>query len=136
MTIATCGPPPHAATVFYAVDDDLRLIFLSKRTSVHGIHVGNSALVAVTVSEDYTDWEVIQGVQLWGSAHLLQGTTKAAALVTYLRRFPFVREFVEDPARTELMRDIGVYRVEPVRAAFTDNRTGAFGREVLHLKGD
>jgi uncharacterized protein YhbP (UPF0306 family) len=79
---------------------------------------------------------MIQGVQLWGNARLLKGTAKAAALVFYLRRFPFVREFVDDPARTELMRDIGVYRVEPARAAFTDNRTGAFGREVLDLKGD
>jgi uncharacterized protein len=146
MTIATYGPgpqpdvaegnAPHAASVFYAVDDDLRLVFLSKRTSLHGAHIADAAPVAVTVSEDYADWEMIQGVQLWGEARLLEGTAKAGAFLLYVRRFPFVRDLAADPRRAELMRDVGVYRVEPIRAAFTDNRTGVFGREVLQLEGD
>jgi uncharacterized protein YhbP (UPF0306 family) len=164
MTIATCGPgpqpdvasagqhavitqpiggspagqgnAPHAASVFYAVDDDLRLVFLSKRTSLHGSHIGDAASVAVTVSENYADWEMIQGVQLWGEARLLEGTVKAGAFLLYVRRFPFVRDLAADPHRAELMRGVGVYRVEPIRAAFTDNRTGVFGREVLQLEGD
>lgn len=157
MTLATCGAAPwrerpdgsaasgsaagernepHAATVFYAVNDRLHLVFLSKTTSVHGVHIGKAALVAVTVSEDYADWQMIQGVQLWGNARLLEGAARAAALVLYLRRFPFVRQFMKDPGRAEFMRHIGVFRVEPRRAAFTDNRTGAFGREVLELEGE
>jgi hypothetical protein len=32
------------------------------------------------------------------------------------------------------MRDVGVYRVVPYRAAFTDNATGVFGREMLELE--
>lgn len=157
MTLATCGPAlggeppkstaasgpvdsernePHAATVFYAVDDRLQLVFLSKTTSVHGVHIGKVAPVAVTVSEDYADWQMIQGVQLWGNARLLEGAARTAAIVLYLRRFPFVRQFMKDPGRAELMRHIGVFRVEPTRAAFTDNQTGAFGREVLELEGE
>jgi uncharacterized protein YhbP (UPF0306 family) len=148
MTIATCGLSSdgasagggpggsHAASVFYAADDDLRLVFLSKRTSLHGSHIGDAAPVAVTVTEDYADWEKIQGVQLWGDARLLDGGAKAGAFLLYLKRFPFVRELATDPQRAELMRDVGVYRVEPTRAAFTDNRTGVFGREVLRLEGD
>jgi uncharacterized protein YhbP (UPF0306 family) len=125
---------PHAASVFYAVDDDLRLVFLSKRTSLHALHIGEQASVAVTVTEDYADWEMIQGVQLWGTARLLEATAKAGAFLLYVRRFPFVRDLAADPHRAELMRDVGVYRVEPMRAAFTDNRTGVFGREVLQLE--
>jgi uncharacterized protein len=139
MTIATAavqGNAPHAASVFYAVDDDLRLVFLSKRTSLHGLHIGEEAPVAVTVSENYADWEQIQGVQLWGRARLLDGSAKAGAFLLYLKRFPFVRDLAADPRRAELMRDVGVYRVEPARAAFTDNRTGVFGREVLRLEGE
>jgi uncharacterized protein YhbP (UPF0306 family) len=144
MTIATCGPPgdgPSAgeglgASVFYAVDDDLRLVFLSKRASLHGSHIGDVAPVAVTVTEDYANWEMIQGVQLLGEARLLAGAAKAGAFLLYLKRFPFVRELATDPGRAELMRDVGVYRVEPTRAAFTDNRTGVFGREVLRLEGE
>ena len=151
MTIATVGRDgrdgeagsansdrnaPHAASVFYAVDDDLRLVFLSKRTSLHGTHIGERAPVAVTVSENYADWEMIQGVQLWGTAQALEATAKAGAFLLYVKRFPFVRELAADPRRVDLMRDVGVYRVEPLRAAFTDNRTGVFGREVLQLEGE
>jgi uncharacterized protein YhbP (UPF0306 family) len=125
---------PHAASVFYAVDDDLRLVFLSKRTSLHGLHIGEQAPVAVTITEHYADWEMIQGVQLWGTARLLGGSAKAGAFLLYVSRFPFVRDLAADPRRAELMRDVGVYRVEPMRAAFTDNRTGVFGREVLQLE--
>ena len=90
--------------------------------------------MAVTVSEDYEDWEKIQGVQLWGEAQPLEGGARAAALVLYMKQFPFVRDLLAHPRHAELVRGLGVYRVEPVRAAFTDNNTGAFGREVLELE--
>ena len=152
MTIATMGPAaaapgaprgapqggpggnvPHAASVFYAVDDALRLVFLSRPTSTHALHIGRCAPVAVTVSEDYGDCEMIQGVQLWGAARPLGGAAKAVALALYLGRFPFVRDMAKRPRVAEIVRSIGVYRVEPERAAFTDNTTGVFGREVLEL---
>jgi len=134
MTIATADPvgnAPHAACVFYAVDEQLRLVFLSKPASVHGSHIGELAPVAVTVTEQYVDWERIQGLQLWGEARLLGGTAKAAALTVYLKRFPFVRDIMAKPGLADLIRGMGVYRVTPHRAAFTDNTTGVFGREVL-----
>jgi len=137
MTIATApaaGNAPHAATVFYAVDERLRLVFLSKRASVHGTDIGEAAAVAVTVSEHYEDWEMIQGVQLWGEAQLLEGGARAGGLLLYAKQFPFVRDLLAHPRNAEIVRDLGVYRVEPARAAFTDNRTGVFGREVLELE--
>jgi uncharacterized protein YhbP (UPF0306 family) len=136
MTIATNAPgrnAPHAACVFYAVDDDLRLVFLSKPESVHGAHIGEAAPVAVTVTEDYGDWEMIQGVQLWGEAGLLGGAAKAGAFALYLKRFPFVRDLMGRPGVADMIRNIGVYRVAARRVAFTDNTTGVFGREMLEL---
>jgi uncharacterized protein YhbP (UPF0306 family) len=154
MTIATVGveegaPFPHAASVFYAVDDKLRMVFLSKPTSAHGLHIGApetgaaaggpagraAAPVAVTVTEQYDDWELIQGVQLWGTAKRVTGAAKAAAMAVYLRRFPFVGPLMEQPRLAASLRKVAVYRVDPERIAFTDNTTGVFGREVLDLKG-
>jgi uncharacterized protein YhbP (UPF0306 family) len=126
---------PHAASVFYAVDDAMRLVFLSKPTSAHGLHIGDAAPAAVTVTEQYPDWEAIQGVQLWGEVRRLKGAAKAAAMAAYLRRFPFVRELMNRPGVAESVRSVMVYRFEAVRAAFTDNTTGVFGREILDLKG-
>ncbi|NLV73021.1 MAG: pyridoxamine 5'-phosphate oxidase [Actinobacteria bacterium] len=139
MTIATVAPGgnvPHAACVFYAVDDALRLVFLSKPDSVHGTHIGKAAPVAVTVTETYDDWEMIQGVQLWGEARLLSGATKARAFTLYLGRFPFVRDLMERPGLTETLRRIGVYRIVPQKIAFTDNSTGVFGREILRTAAE
>ena len=154
MTVATVGPlssgppgaapapgvgaspaVPHAASVFYAVDDSLRLVFLSKPTSTHCVHIGGGAPVAVTVTEQYDDWESIQGVQLWGMARRLSGAAKAAGMAVYLQRFPFVRELMGEPRLAAALRKVAVYRVVPERVAFTDNSTGVFGREVLELKG-
>ena len=136
MTVATVAPDggvPHAAHVFYAVDDQLRLVFLSQRTSLHGQHIGQQARVAVTVSEEYDEWRLIQGVQLWGTARLLTGAAEAKALLHYFKRFPFSRDLLSVPGATARLRDIGVYRVEPERAGFTDNTSGVFGRETLEL---
>jgi uncharacterized protein YhbP (UPF0306 family) len=154
MTVATMGPlpvagveslpggtadsgpaVPHAASVFYAVDDDLRLIFLSKSSSTHGLHIGNAAPVAVTVTEQYEDWEDIRGVQLWGDAKRVGGPAKVIAMAAYLRRFPYVDDLLEQPRLAAAMRSVSVYRVEPRRVALTDNTTGVFGREILDLKG-
>jgi hypothetical protein len=40
------------------------------------------------------------------------------------------------PRHAETLRDIGVYRVEPAGAAFTDNTAGVFGRRMLELVGE
>jgi uncharacterized protein YhbP (UPF0306 family) len=136
MTVATAPPAgnaPHAAHVFYAMEHDLRLIFLSQTTSLHGQHIGEAAPVAVTVSEDYDQWRDIQGVQIWGIARRLTRTAEARALAHYLRRFPFARDLLGDPDLAARLRDLGVYLLEPERVAFTDNTSGVFGRETLEL---
>lgn len=132
-SLAWEGNVPHAASVFYAMDDSFRLVFLSKPSSLHGRHIGESARVAVTVSEDFQDWGAIQGVQLWGEARRLTGAAKAGAFALYLRRFPFVRDLLREPRMADVARSVGVYRIVPRRAALTDNTTGVFGREVLEL---
>lgn len=122
---------PHAATVFYASDDRLRLTFLSKPTSRHGIDIGDGAPVAVTVAGVYEDWREIQGIQLWGNAVPLTGASRAGAFAAYVARFPFVRGMLGDPRIAARLTQITVYRVTPTRAAMTDNRRGLFGQEVL-----
>lgn len=136
MTLATVDPQeraPHAASVFYAVDLSLRLIFLSKPTSTHGVHIGEGAPAAATVTEHYKDWEQIQGVQLWGEARPLKGSVRVRALARYVESFPFVGEMMHHPRYAALFREVVVYAFTPRRIAFTDNTTGVFGREILEL---
>jgi uncharacterized protein len=136
VTAGAAGNAPHAANVFYVMDDHMRLIFLSRRSSQHGRDIGKEARVAVTVSEQYEDWREIQGVQLWGRARLLTGTAKAGALAGYLARFPFARDILSDPGFAARVKDTGVYRVEADKVAFTDNTSTVFGRETIELARD
>ncbi len=139
MSIATAGPAgnePHGANVFYVMDDRMRLIFLSQKSSVHGQQIGREARVAVTVSEQYEDWREIQGVQLWGRADLLTGAAKTGALARYLARFPFVKDILSDPGLAARVTDTGIYRVEADKVALTDNTCTVFGRQTLDLARD
>lgn len=122
---------PHAASVFYALDDRLRLVFLSKATSRHGRDIIAGGRVALTVAGEYADWREIQGVQLWGTATMLRGPARGGAMATYVARFPFVRAVLTDPRLALRLTQIEVFRVTATRAAMTDNRRGLFGQEVL-----
>jgi uncharacterized protein YhbP (UPF0306 family) len=137
MTLATAAtgpdgdPEAHAASVFYAVDSRLRLVFVSKPTSRHGAHILGGSRVAATVTEESQEWREIQGVQLWGRAEMLSGAARARGMALYLRRFPFVRNLLAEPRLAALATELAVFRVTPECFALTDNRTGFFGREVL-----
>ena len=143
-TVATVGPAegadaglPHAASVFYAVDDRLRLVFLSNGSSRHAVHIKGGSPVAVTVAGKDSDWREIRGVQLWGRAAVLRGAARAGAMALYVARFPFVRALLTDTRMARQLAEIQVFRVTPERAALTDNSRGLFGRELLeHLGGE
>jgi len=145
LSLATMGhryqdaeeePLPHAATVFYAADHSLRLVFLSSEASRHAEHVAKVSAVAGTITGEHKDWKEIQGVQFWGEAGVLGGRVKVAALSVYVRRFPFVKGLLSKWKSGGKMRDLEVYRIQLERVAFTDNTTGLFGREILELGRD
>lgn len=127
---------PHAATVFYAADRSLRLIFLSSSASRHAEHVEKTPLVAGTITGEHKDWKEIQGVQFWGEAAVLGGREKAGALSVYIRRFPFVEGLLSGWKSGGEIRGLEVFRIRLERVAFTDNTTGLFGREILELRED
>ncbi len=88
----------------------------------------------MTVSEDYDDWRLIQGVQLWGTR------SSDSAGWRRSRRWPATSSssrspasLMRDSAHAARLRDIAVYRVSPERVSFTDNTSGLFGRETLEL---
>lgn len=92
MTLATAKDGvPHAATVFYA-NDDFDLYFVSDTETIHGEDALANPRVFVTISQDYNDWQRIQGIQLSGRAELLAEGYEHAAEV-YAAKFPFIAKF-------------------------------------------
>lgn len=91
MTLATARDgQPHAATVFYA-NDGFDLYYISDPDTMHGQDALANPNVFVTISQDYADWQRIQGIQLSGRAALLRDGARAAEV--YAAKFPFISAF-------------------------------------------
>ena len=135
MTLGTClGDVPWAATVFYA-SDDLRLYFFSVPDSRHCQNLAVNPRVAVTVQEDYHDWRRIKGIQLEGTAILVDSIIeKAKAMAVYARKYPEVIKLFTNPASGVFYKaflKVKFYCVIPEKVFFIDNEQGFGKRQEL-----
>ena len=135
MTLGTClGDIPWAATVFYA-SDDLRLYFFSVPDSRHCQNLAANPRVAVTVQEDYHDWQKIKGIQLEGTAILVDSIIeKAKAMAVYARKYPEVIKLFTNPASGLFYKaflKVKFYCVIPEKLFFIDNEQGFGKRQEL-----
>jgi uncharacterized protein len=137
MTLGTCsGDVPWAATVFYA-SDDLRLYFFSVPDSRHCQNLAANPRVAVTVQEDYHDWRKIKGIQLEGTAILVDSIIeKAKAMAVYARKYPEVIKLFTNPASGLFYKaflKVKFYCVIPEKFFFIDNEQGFGKRQELAI---
>ena len=137
MTLGTCsGDMPWAATVFYA-SDDLRLYFFSVPDSRHCQNLAANPQVAVTVQEDYHDWQRIKGIQLEGTAVLVDSIIeKAKAMAVYARKYPEVIKLFTNPASGVFHKaflKVKFYCVVPQKLFFIDNEQGFGKRQELAI---
>jgi uncharacterized protein len=135
MTLGTCsGDAPWAATVFYA-SDDLCLYFFSVPDSRHCQNLAANPRVAVTVQEDYHDWQQIKGIQLEGTAILVDSIIeKAKAMAVYARKYPEVIKLFTNPASGVFYKaflKVKFYCVVPQKLFFIDNEQGFGKRQEL-----
>jgi uncharacterized protein YhbP (UPF0306 family) len=117
---------PHAAALFYAVDDRLNLYVLTSPRSRHGRAMTAEGAVAGTVQRDRPHWREIQGVQFHGRCRRLSGRERARAWALYTARFPFLRQ--PHAVLATAIRRMALWRIEPDWMRLVDNRRG-FGRK-------
>jgi uncharacterized protein YhbP (UPF0306 family) len=137
MTLGTCSDDvPWAATVFYA-SDDFRLYFFSVPDSRHCQNLAANPRVAVTVQEDYHDWQKIKGIQLEGTAVLVDSIIeKAKAMAVYARKYPEVIRLFTNPASGlfhKAFLKVKFYCVVPEKLFFIDNEQGFGKRQELAI---
>jgi uncharacterized protein YhbP (UPF0306 family) len=140
MTLAgSMDEKPWAAAVYYArrVFD---LIFFSSPSSRHSMIFGHNPRAAATIHGDYKGWQEIKGLQMEGEIKLISGATaRAKALATYLKRYPFVREFLSDSAGVSLsmakkVAGVELYNFRPERIFYMDNSYGFGNRWKLEIR--
>ena len=138
MTLGTCSDDvPWAATVFYA-SDDFCLYFFSVPDSRHCQNLAANPRVAVTVQEDYHDWQKIKGIQLEGTAILVDSIIeKAKAMAVYARKYPEVIRLFTNPASGVFHKaflKVKFYCVVPQKLFFIDNEQGFGKRQELAIE--
>ena len=127
VAVVTAAGRPHAAALFYAVDDRLRFYVLTEPSTRHGAVLAGPAGVAGTVQADRQRWWEIQGVQFRGQCRPLNGAAQARGWEIYGARFPFVK-----PASRVLqgrLVKMTLWRIEPTWFRLIDNRRG-FGHKT------
>jgi uncharacterized protein len=160
MTLATTlDNQPWATPVFYA-SLGFKLYFLSSpHTSRHGKNLSANPGVSASITEEYPltkmdDWRKIKGVQLEGTARLLDTETGLAhAVEAYVAKYPFTAPYLkgmfafpriaailEKASRTlKLTPDFHAslenrfYELVPERVLFVDNETSFEKRKEVSL---
>jgi uncharacterized protein len=122
MSLATCGPRgSHAANVFYA-RDGLSLFWVSDWQSTHSRNIAINPQVSATIAPDYSDFDEVCGVQIFGEAHQLSGTAERdGARALLARRYPTLsgRPIIE-----HAYTSAEAYRLVPNKVIMIDNRHG------------
>lgn len=140
MTLSCClDDRPWAAAVYYA-RQGLDLVFFSSPTSRHSQVFAENPRAAAAVHGEYATWKEIEGLQIEGSVYRIEGTAaKASALAVYIRRFPFVREFLSDPASlgkavAEKTGKTALYVLKPSSIRHVSNDVGFGTRRRLEVE--
>lgn len=131
MTLATAGAEGVWATAVFYVNDGFDLYFLSAGHTRHGQNMGQQAVVAAAIQEDYRDWQEIQGIQLEGEVVMLAGEERGTAVTLYSHKYPFIGQ--ADPAIQMALAKVNWYRLRPKRLYFIDNSKGLGYREEVDL---
>jgi len=119
LSTASSSGEPHAAPVYFAADQALRLFFFSDPESQHCQQLAHNPTAAAAIYPECHGWQDIRGLQLRGEVRRVQpGKEWDSAWELYIAKFPFVSEL-----RAEIERNV-LYVFIPRWARLVDNRRG------------
>jgi len=137
MTLATAhGDDPWAAPVYFVYRKGA-LYFFSDPGSRHITEALKTGRASAAVFEDSDSWREIKGLQMSGSVFRVhQGKEALEALVGYVRKFSFVKEFFKQGGEMNLAAfqqrfNVKLYCFKPRLIYYQDNSIKfGFRREV------
>jgi uncharacterized protein YhbP (UPF0306 family) len=131
LSLATTGEDGQAcvAPLFYIVDENLSLYWLSSESSLHSLNLAATPRAAATVYRNVKKWKEIRGVQLRGSVSKVTEPQRLSALVkAYCERFKLGR------VPRLALRQSTLYCLQPDFFRYIDNARG-FGYKFELLRG-
>ena len=124
---------PHAANVLYATDE-VALYWMSDTESRHSRHIEARPRVTATVAPDYSDFRLIRGLQIFGTARRLAGGESLVTARRMVSRYGFLAELASGPvALRAAFEKAGFYCLEPQIITLIDNTRGFGTKDTLEL---
>ncbi len=135
MSLATYGPRgSHAANLFYA-RDGLSLFWVSDRQSTHSRNIAINPQVSATIAPDYSDFDEVRGVQIFGEAHQFSDAAERDAVRALLAtRYPTLQRLSDRPMIEQAYSFAEAYRLVPNRIIMIDNRRGFGHKDTLDFR--
>ena len=140
MTLACCSnDEPWVAAVYYA-RQGFDLIFFSSSKSRHSMFFSQNPRAAASIHGDYKGWKEIKGLQMEGKVEALTTVmAQAKATAIYVKRYPFVRDFIGNSVVfsrkiAEKMTRVALYVFRPTIIQYLDNSAGFGIRWKLEIQ--
>jgi uncharacterized protein YhbP (UPF0306 family) len=121
LSLATTGEQGQAcvAPLFYIVDKELSLYWLSSESSLHSMNLAGNPRAAATVYRCVESWKTIRGVQLRGTvSKVTEPERRDALLAAYCKRFKLGRVLLP------VLRLSAMYALRPDFFRYIDNARG------------
>lgn len=94
MTLGTsCKDRPWSATVFFAFDEDLNILFFSREDTRHCQNIKKNKFVSVAINQDWGKPGFVKGLQITGIASKISAKQKKKHFSIYCARFSWAAEF-------------------------------------------
>lgn len=140
MTLAcSLNDEPWTSPVYYA-RHGLDLLFFSSTASRHSVVFRENPRAAASIYGQYTTWKDIKGLQMEGRVDALDSTLGLAkAMAIYVKRYPFVKDFLGGSTGFSLemarkMSRLTLYVFRPGNIYYLDNSVGFGVRWKLEIR--
>jgi uncharacterized protein YhbP (UPF0306 family) len=115
---------PCVAPLFYIVDEELSLFWLSSEASLHSGNLRRIPRAAITIYRHAVNWKDIRGVQMRGSVAVIADPKLRSTIVkTYCQLFQLNADF------RLVIRRCALYKFKPDFIRYIDN-SESFGAKV------
>lgn len=139
MTLATADKNKAWAAPVYYVFSESAFYFLSAPKSRHIQESLQSGQASASIHAAASTWKEIRGLQMTGRVLPVEAGREALrALRTYLKKYPFTRDFFDQNARLDLtsFKDrfgVRLYKFMPALVYYLDNQIRFAFREEIKL---
>jgi len=103
---------PWSATVFFAYDNRLHLLFFSREDTRHCLNINKNPIVSVAINQDYGTTGMVKGLQFVGRAKKVSSKDLKRYYKIFRTRYTWANEF---PDHT-------LYRITPLEIHYIDQK--------------